>query len=184
MFESFCYFRKDLHLLFFTLVKSEWCLDCFHILSLTFHKAATSSHDRQQLVSFALLSFFFDSHQGCGLQIKHGAYGMSYVMALGYETHEYQWCFIFTDVQPWMTYIIWQAQWRWGLSLNNDIFFKFTTTILFTVYVLHYQYIFNKLFHCDKCLEQWWVKLIEHVILWFTFSWIKHMNDLAVRLLK
>ncbi len=52
-FDFLFFLKKVVHLSKLTLVKSERCLNCFHIFSLTLHRAATSSDDRQQLALFS-----------------------------------------------------------------------------------------------------------------------------------
>lgn len=139
-----------------------------------------------------LLSFFTDNlHHRCDLEIKYDVSVWHETVWL-WDTWE-QMMFDVINVQPaaWVPYLIWEPQWRWRLSMNNDLYFGVINCslkkILFAhaCFVLDYQCVFYNQFHGEKWLQQGWVKLTVHIILWwFTFSWIKHMSDLAVRRLK
>lgn len=79
----------------------------------------------QTAACLVLLSFFTDNlHHRCDLEIKYDVYVWHHGVWL-WDTWEQMMSDVI-DVQPaaWVPYLIWEPQWRWRLSMNNDLYFS------------------------------------------------------------
>ncbi len=187
-FDFLFFLKKVVHLSKLTLVKSERCLNCFHIFSLTFHRAATSSDDRQQLALFScqFSLIIFTTAVARKSNTVPMACLMSWRLVMRHLRTNDVWCY-------------------WCPTCGMGAIFHLRATVEVNIISEYLHFCLMNYFSCslktnkktlfctisvyfttdaEKRLEQWWVKLIVHIILQFTFSWIKHMSDLAVRLLK